>query len=243
MAIRIIGIDCAVEARNTGLACGWYEGGKARIDQATTGAGRAALVDTLLDWASAASSTLIAIDAPLGWPAGLGQVLYTHEAGKPMPVEANRLFRRETDRFVRRMTGKQSLDVGADRIARTAHAALALLEALREKSGLPVPPAWEAELPPGLSAIEVYPAATLRAYGLSAAGYKSAGGRAARHNLLGGLGEKIDLPGEVWRMEESDDALDAALCVLAGADFLRGEVYPPEDEELAKKEGWIWVRR
>jgi hypothetical protein len=43
-------------------------------------------------------------------------------------------------------------------------------------------------------------------------------------------------------LESSDDALDAAICVLAGLDFLRGEVYKPKDFPLAKEEGWIWVR-
>ena len=47
------------------------------------------------------------------------------------------------------------------------------------------------------------------------------------------------LPGKVSRLEEKDGVLDAALCVLAGADFLIGEVYAPEDGELARKDGWI----
>ncbi len=35
---------------------------------------------------------------------------------------------------------------------------------------------------------------------------------------------------------------DAIICALAGVHFVRGESLPPEDEELARKEGWIWVK-
>lgn len=40
-----------------------------------------------------------------------------------------------------------------------------------------------------------------------------------------------------------DNALDSAICVLAGQDFLLGHCADPTDPALAKKEGWIWVRR
>jgi hypothetical protein len=41
----------------------------------------------------------------------------------------------------------------------------------------------------------------------------------------------------------SDDALDAALCCAAAADFMSGNVFEPQDIDLARKEGWIWVRK
>lgn len=44
-------------------------------------------------------------------------------------------------------------------------------------------------------------------------------------------------------MEMNDDALDAAICVLAGADFLEEEVMDLAKIDVAKKEGWIWVRK
>jgi hypothetical protein len=40
-------------------------------------------------------------------------------------------------------------------------------------------------------------------------------------------------------MEENDDALDSAICVLAGADFLKGEVMGPTGMEIPRKEGGI----
>jgi predicted RNase H-like nuclease len=243
MAVKLIGIDCAVQAKNAGLARGSFEGGSARIEEAILGGERTSIADAVAGWLSGAQHALIALDAPLGWPKALGAALHEHAAGDPMRVEPNQLFRRETDLFVKRQIGKQPLDVGADRIARTAQAALNLLDDIRELIGQAIPLAWKPGSASGVSAIEVYPAATLIAHDLQVRGYKRSDGQQARRELVRKLREHIGLPADVSLLEHSDDALDAAVCVLAGADFLRGEVYEPRDLELAKKEGWIWVQR
>ena len=74
-------------------------------------------------------------------------------------------------------------------------------------------------------------------------GYKGKDGQAQRQSLLKQLGRQVRLPTDTRRMVESDDALDAAICVLAGADFLRSPVIEPADLAIAEKEGWIWERR
>jgi hypothetical protein len=63
---------------------------------------------------------LDAIDAPLGWPKPLAETLIDHRAGLPIETPANAMFRRTTDLFIQRKLKKTPLDVGADRIARTA---------------------------------------------------------------------------------------------------------------------------
>jgi hypothetical protein len=63
---------------------------------------------------------LDAIDAPLGWPKPLAETLIDHRAGMPIETPANAMFRRTTDLFIQRKLKKTPLDVGADRIARTA---------------------------------------------------------------------------------------------------------------------------
>jgi len=42
-------------------------------------------------------------------------------------------------------------------------------------------------------------------------------------------------------MRSSDHLLDAALCCLGAADFMRKQVIAPEDLPRARREGWIWV--
>jgi hypothetical protein len=56
--------------------------------------------------------------------------------------------------FIKEKIGKQSLDVGADRIARTAYSALELLDRLRQMLGHDIKLAWE-PTNKGISLIEV----------------------------------------------------------------------------------------
>jgi predicted RNase H-like nuclease len=238
----IIGIDCAVQDGNVGLAVGHFDGHQAWLRDALQGSPQH-IARRVCDWIAGSAPTLIALDAPLGWPSAFGQTLAVHQAGAPIQVEPDLMFRRLTDRVVRQEIGKQSLDVGADRIARTAHAALKLLQDLRQETGKPIPLAWKPALEAEVCAIEVYPAATLKVHQIAVPGYKDKDGQAQRRLLLGQLGQLIRLPDDLDAMVKSDDALDAAICVLAGADFLRGPVIEPTDVATAEKEGWIWVRR
>ena len=238
----LIGIDCATDPRKVGLALAKCARGVTTLLDVRLGSPAALPEDVVAGWIAAhAGPVLLALDAPLGWPAPLGAALVTHHAGAPLDADAHMLFRRETDRFVKRVLGKQSLDVGADRIARTAHAALGLIDRVGTALHQTVPRAWTPH-GVGVRAIEVYPAATLRAYGLDAAGYKQADNVAARARLVDALGAHFTI--EVSRdvLAATDHAIDAAVCVLAGHDFLSGTAMPPENPGLATVEGWIWVR-
>ena len=241
MATGIIGIDCATQPKNIGLAFGHLENINIQIDQVSIGSNESDMVGTITGWTKRHQTTLIALDAPLGWPDDLVKELFTHKAGQAIKINPNQLFRRETDRFIKAKLGKQPLDVGADRIARTAHNALALLEDIGRRADYPIPLAWEKELPRGISAIEVYPAATLLVHGIKVAGYKQKEGIEARLEITNKLMKFIDIPIDKGDIEKYDHVLDAIICVLAGFDFLNGEVYQPIDKEKAQKEGWIWV--
>lgn len=192
----------------------------------------------LTDCMNDGGRVLLALDAPLGWPKPLGCHLVEHRAGEKIPEKSDVLFRRATDRFVKDTYNMQSLDVGADRIARTAHSALELLYNLGDGKI----PLANNEFFQGVSAIEVYPAATLKAHELTSQGYKKAEDTGLRKKLLQQLG--LCLRTEVRsKAEVVADVLDAIVCVLAGIDFLLGEAYPPQDSMLSAKEGWIWVRK
>lgn len=241
--LRIIGIDVATDAKKVGLSlCELREQGP-RVSELALGQAWPEIDRKVLQWAD--GPTLLALDAPLGWPRPLSESLHAHRAGAPLEAEANEIFRRTTDDVVAKELGKRPLDVGADRIARTAHAALSLLARLSERLGARIPLAWSAEAIDGVSAIEVYPAGTLTSRALPHSGYKGSSERAAslRKRLVEAIGKELSIEASHAKlMLKSDHALDAALCGLAAVDFIAGDVILPGDLELAKHEGWIWVR-
>ncbi len=151
------------------------------------------------------------------------------------------MFRRATDRFIRKIVGKTPLDVGADRIARTAHAALGVLDGVRKQLKSPVPLAWSPESLAELATIEVYPAATLIAHGFRSKGYKAPKHVAERREIIAGLKMTIAMRCDFSLLERSADALDAAICLLAAKDFLDGPAIAPPKRDLAEREGWIWA--
>lgn len=243
MTVHVVGIDCACDPRKVGLAFGGFDGDLVRIEEVACGSMASPPARIVSEWIEGLSNpVLIALDAPLGWPAPLAHSLASHAAGARLDVEAHALFRRTTDRFVREHTNQQSLDVGADRIARTAHAALSLLEDLRRVTGMSIPLAWDQQLT-ACSAVEVYPAATLRVHGVDPKGYKGRTGSVVREKYLARLGTLLHLPLELEPLIANADVFDAAVCLLAAQDFLRAECYDPPDPAVAQQEGWIWVRQ
>lgn len=250
--LTVIGIDCAAQPENVGIAIGRSSRGVTRIEMVPSGKrmGWDGLVEHTVEFIDDETSgpTLLALDAPLGWPQALAAMLPAHFAGRAPRFTANEMFRRRTDDVVKEKLNKQPLDVGADKIARATHAALRFLASLREASGLAVPLAWSPGHATGVSAIEVYPAATLIAYGLlPSRSYKknTRESKNERLKLVYALADIVEL-GEAARKEmiASHDLLDATVCVIAGVDFAEGSVVEPTGEELeqAKREGWIWFR-
>ena len=242
--IRIIGIDCATDDRKVAVAVGTLSENCALVDNVRVCGGRAGrAIDVVCQTVRAGTKTLLALDAPLGWPITLGKALAEHRAGQPIVADSNHLFRRETDRIVKQIIGQQPLDVGADRIARTAHRALMLIKEIGERIGTAVNLAWAPSDIGILSAIEVYPAATLKARGIPARQYKQSEQREARRALISRITEICTLPTDTESLESCADAIDAAVCVVAGVDFLLDRCIAPTDLSTARREGWIWVAR
>lgn len=243
MQYHIIGIDCATTPKKRGVALATYERGNCVVSSVKTGLSDDHIADLVKKCLSQNVRTLVALDAPLGWPESLGKNLADHHAGTPLRELPNTLFRRETDRFIKEQLGKQPLDVGADRIARTAHSALSLLSNISKAIGNPIPLAWRVDFS-GVAAIEVYPAATLRVYGLPETAYKKPSEKKARQTFIDGLAKITDfvLPASLEKALSNADALDALICALAGRDFIQSSVYQPVNVALAHKEGWIWVK-
>jgi predicted RNase H-like nuclease len=239
----IIGIDVATVDAKIGLSMAEYEQGKATLLDATLCDKKKPASVTVAGWIEKKRTrTLLALDAPLGWPMAMGKALAEHRAGEPISVPPNQLFRRETDRFVQREIGKTGLDVGADRIARTAHAALRLLNDIGLMIGPRIPLAWSPEFE-GVAAIEVYPAATLKSLKTKASGYKSKNQGKERSAIMHALAKMVSVGRFSSLLRVHPHVLDSLVCVAAGIDFICRRTMAPEDLSRAKSEGWIWVRR
>jgi predicted RNase H-like nuclease len=237
----LVGVDCAVDEQRLGLARGTLDAeGKLRIERVTLGTAGESAAASVSTWIAAAGQFVIALDAPLGWPQPLAASLLSHRAGEKLDVARDVLSRRQTDRELRKELGRWPPEVGS--IARTGLAALELLAEIRGLSERPVPLAWKQGVDSG--AIEVYPAATLLARGLSGAGYKAktSAARKARADLLQRLAAELTLDVAEALLTEDPNQFDALLCVLAAADFARAMCVDPTDRALAKREGFIWFR-
>lgn len=237
----IVGLDAATQPNKFGYALGRISAGLLQVVTAGTlkdSRCSDALSAIIVPELNKASRVLVAIDAPLGWPALMGSALSTHSAGDVIDVRRDDLFHRVTDDFIRSKTNKPPLEVGASFIARAAHAALDVLGVLRENTGLPIPLAWTPDFR-GVAVIEVYPFATLSAWDCALSNYKR--DRSVRRNIAERLLPRMQF--EVSHALESPDAFDACLCLVAAQDFLEGKSWPPENHDKALKEGWIWMRR
>jgi predicted nuclease with RNAse H fold len=227
-SVTVVGIDCATQPQNTGLALGVFAEDRLVIQEVRRGRRHDRPVDIVCNWIRAPGRVLLALDAPLGWPTALGQSLVSHRAGRPIVAPANDLFRRVTDHEIHRRLKKLPLEVGADRIARTARAALELLDEMRQS--FEVEMAWSPTWSDGVRAIEVYPAATRLSLG-------APGGL----DLVEWIGTRVQLP--VKWCSTSDHEVDSILCAIAGGEFLRNRAQAPTEGQMdsARIEGWIWA--
>lgn len=243
--MRIVGVDCATVDAKVGLALGVLNEGRLEIRDATLCTRERVAASVIASWLSDLEEdvALIAIDAPLGWPKPLAESLIEHRAGGSIDTPANAMFRRATDLFIQRELKKTPLDVGADRIARTAYAALRLLGDLRAKLKAPIPLAWQPEAISGIAAIEVYPAATLIAHRIRSEGYKKRDQLEQRREIVEALQERLAILDSVPALAQSADLVDAVVCVCAGDDFVQRRAMSPEDQFLAQREGWIWASK
>ena len=270
----IIGIDCATERTEIGVAVAASSEETLQLAELfranQLGKDRSVaefLENKVVESRKDGKSVLLVFDAPLGWPEAMRTELATHAAGKPLATARQRMFSRLTDRFVYRQTRKKPLDVGADRIAKTAHWALELLEQIRDATGEEIPLAWGPDQVRGVTVIEVYPALALLALAPEGeerlkfgAGYKKKPERDRKTRKVvrdPGLGAREVIwdqlrclraggPLEESGTPDTDHEIDAVLCVQVAFDFLRGRCAQPPGSLLAdvlRREGWIWFNK
>lgn len=188
----IIGVDCATLPSKTGLALAAFEEGTVLLRDCRVADRKIPVANQIHAWINGSLRVLLALDSPLGWPAALGESLARHRAGAPIRPAPDALFRRRTDGVIRQNLSKAPLEVGADRIARTAVTALSLLENLGRLIGTRIPLAWQPWAGNGVRAIEVYPAGTLRSYEGTSTAARGADATARKKALLRRLGNAED---------------------------------------------------
>ena len=215
MTMNIIGIDCATKQTKIGLAFALYQDGKAIVRDVKIGSETTTVLATIKDWLASGKLTLLALDAPLGWPTDLGVNLRLHKAGECINVDPDIMFSRYTDRKLWPRLSRKPLEVGANLIARTAHAALRLLGQLREETKLTIPLAWDPNVVE-TCAIEVYPRATLEMIGIRCESRLSAIWKAS-YLSIDAAEENI----------ANEHAIDAVVCVVSAVDFLAGKCQKP----------------
>ena len=167
--MKTLGVDLAAATPKTAAAVLEWSDGTARLAHLALDVGDEEIVRLF------GSSDMTGIDCPVGWPDAFLPFLAGHLAFEPHPVldhdgiAGRRLLAyRDTDRFVTARTGLIPLSVAADRLAHPAMRCAVIQAKIAVDYG---PQARDGS---GRLA-EVYPAASLKSWGLLARGYKGRG--------------------------------------------------------------------
>ncbi|MGW0227973.1 DUF429 domain-containing protein [Actinopolymorpha singaporensis] len=233
-----VGVDLAAEPAKTAVAWIDWSPEAASVRRLTLGSDDALVLEALREADKAG------IDCPFGWPGPFVDFVTAHKNGDVAdPHEfagregRRRLALRTTDLFTYDRTGLMPLSVAADRIGHTAMRCAGLLAQLA-RDGQSVDRSGAGAV------VEVYPAASLKRWGLPSRGYK-------RARNVDSLGASVDalLAAAPWLSlgncenlcRRSDDAFDAVVAAMTARAVSQGLVEPLPDEHasVARSEGWI----
>jgi predicted nuclease with RNAse H fold len=230
------GIDLAAEPKATALALIEWSNGQAELQGLFLGVDDQQLVKLTK------GANKIGIDCAFGWPVEFFEFLTQHmnPNQKPKGIDGamdwrRTLSHRETDREVRKLTGRWPLSVSTDRLGLTAMRNAGLLARYQE-AGVNVDRSGEGEV------CEVYPGATLRLWCFDTSGYRTS--IQAREALLEQLktgAPWLDLAGFEEQMLSSTDCFDAVIAALAARAVALSAYSKPTNQQRAKAkiEGWI----
>jgi predicted nuclease with RNAse H fold len=238
--VLTVGVDLAAGAKGTAVTLVEWDAGQATVTSVRRRADDGVILDAM------AKADKVGIDCPLGWPDDFVAFISSHHQHHPVPVPPSypanrwkrRLTMRLTDQVVQDEAGLTPLSVSADLIG---HAALrcACLLAEAGRRGHAVDRVGD-----GVAA-EVYPAASLRVWGLAHGGYKQRGSGQALGDLVDMLMRDapwLHLGAAEGICRESHDAFDAVIAALtarAAALGLTRRPQTPQEAAAATTEGWI----
>ena len=235
-----VGVDLAAEPERTAVARIEWSSGRARICDVICGA------DDGMILAAIAEAQKAGIDCPLGWPDDFVALVAAHQAGHvTVPGDLTgrewrrRLTMRLTDRVVHADTGLTPLSVAADRIGHVALRCAGLLAQLARR-GQAVDRCGSGRV------VEVYPAASLKRWGLPYRGYKRPGDAQRLGHLVDQLlaaAPWLDGGGAESLCRRSHDAADAVVAALTARAASQNLTSLPtaSQEPAARTEGWIAV--
>ncbi len=223
-----LGIDLASQPKDTAACRIDWSAPHPRVHELEAN-GHDARLDELI-----AASDAIGIDAPFGWPRPFVEQIGDWRLDQWDNSLRDRLTLRRTDLHVRDTCGLTPLRVAADRIALPALRAMALLHrhGVTDRSG-----------PPGARFHEVYPAGSLRQWGLlHPPSYRGRGNEAAlrRREILREISQRFDFPAPD-HAAVTDHLVDALVASITAALAATGRTIPPPpaEREPARHEGWI----
>jgi predicted nuclease with RNAse H fold len=229
------GIDLAAESKGTALALIEFSGNKANLIYLEQGLDDQVLIAKTHD------ADKVGIDCPFGWPIQFSKFINSHQDLENQElIEGGMDFRRElsfreTDREIKRLTGRWPLSVSTDRLGLTAMRCAGLLSKYQAK-GIEVDRAGSKLL------VEVYPGATLRNWNFDTSGYRVSS--EARESLLQQLEQKapwLEISNFGQQMIQSADCFDAVIAALAARAVYLGHYNKPTSAQIesARVEGWI----
>jgi predicted nuclease with RNAse H fold len=238
--VRTLGVDLAAATTKTAAAVIDWADGAARLEHLSLDVDDQEIVDLF------GSSSMTGIDCPVGWPDAFLPFISGHLNFDPQPVldhdgiEGRRLLAyRDTDRFVTGHTGLIPLSVSADRLAHPAMRCAVIQAKIARRHG---PQARDGS---GRLA-EVYPAASLKIWGILARGYKGRGSPETKRlglmvESLTAAAPWLDLDGHAGELAASDDMFDAVIASVTARAVCLGKTMPPDaaHAKAALSEGWI----
>jgi len=233
-------VDLAAATKKTAVAVIEWRDHQARLTHLALDVDDQEIVDLF------GTCDMTGVDCPVGWPDALIPFLTGHLDFDAAPVlehdgiAGRRLLAyRDTDRFCTAQTGLIPLSVSADRLAHPAMRCAVIQAKIAAVHG--------PQLRDGSGRLaEVYPAASLKIWGLNGRGYKGRGVTEAERLglLLAALEEQapwLDLGAHRDRITASDDLFDAVIASLTARAVARRRTLLPDEAHAAaaRSEGWI----
>ena len=234
------GIDLAARPKRTALVTMGWARTRAVIQDVICPADD----DVILGAIEHAAKT--GIDCPFGWPDAFVEFVIAHRADHVAIPQDSRgddwrraLTMRRTDVFVQNTLHAAPLSVSADKIAHVALRCAVLLARL-DAAGRRVDRSGAGPV------VEVYPAASLRSWGLYRPGYKDSDKREVLSCLTDDLlaaAPWLDCGPHEQTIRRSHDVFDAVIAALTARAAGQGLTFPPSGDAqvAAEAEGWIAV--